>query len=54
MLESLFNKVGDLQAFNFIEKRPQHRGFLVNIAKLQNRTLISKNICERLFLVVLT
>ena len=32
MLESLFDKVAGVQAF--IKKRPQHRCFPVNVAKL--------------------
>ena len=43
MLQSLF------KAYNFIEKRLQHRCFPVNIAKLL-RTPILKNICEWLLL----
>ena len=34
MLETLFNKVAELKACNFIKKRLQHRYFPVNIAKL--------------------
>ena len=33
VLESLFNKIPDLQACNFIKKRLQHSCFPVNIAK---------------------
>ena len=33
VLESLYNKVSDLQACNFIKKRLQYRCFQVNIAK---------------------
>ena len=33
MLESLFNKIADLKACNFIKKGLQHRCFSVNIAK---------------------
>ena len=33
VLESLFSKVTDLMACNFIKKRPQHRCFPVNITK---------------------
>ena len=33
MLESLFNEVAGFYACNFIEKRLQHRYFLVNIEK---------------------
>ena len=43
MLESLFNKVGGLEAYNFIRKRLQHRYFPVNIATFF-RTDILKNI----------
>ena len=49
MLESLFNKVADLQPCNAIKKRLQHRCFPVNIAK-SLRTPILKIICERLLL----
>ena len=38
-----------LQACNFVEKRPQHRCFLVNIPKYL-RTSLLKNIYERLLL----
>ena len=53
MLESLYNKVADLQDFNCQTtfKRGkngfQHRCFLLNIVK-NLRTPILKNICERL------
>ena len=43
VLESLFNKIEDLQVCNFIKKRLQHRWFPVNIAKLLRKP-ISKNI----------
>ena len=36
MLESLFNKFIDLQAYNFTKKRLQHRRFPVNIANFKN------------------
>ena len=36
MLESLFNKVRGLQAYNFTKKRLKHRGFPVNIANFKN------------------
>ena len=49
MLESLFNKVAGLQAYNVIKKRLQHRCSPVNIMKIL-RTPILKNICERLLL----
>ena len=32
MLDSLFNKVSGLQAYNFIKKRPRHKCFPVIIA----------------------
>ena len=53
LLETLFNKVADLQAPNFIKKRPQHRCFPANIAKFL-RTVILKNIIERLLLIMLS
>ena len=34
VLESLFNKISGFQAWNFIEKRLQHRCFPVNVTKL--------------------
>ena len=40
-----------MKVCNFIKKRLQHRCFPVNIAKLL-KTLVSKNIYERLFLYV--
>ena len=43
VLESLFKKVAGLKFCSFIKKRPQHRCFPVNIAKLK-RPSISKNI----------
>ena len=36
--ESFFNKVADLQAYNFFEKRLQHRCFPVKFVKLFLRT----------------
>ena len=50
-LESLSNKVAALKASSFIKKRLQHRYFPVNIAEFL-RTPISKNICERLLLII--
>ena len=44
VMESLFNKVADLQAF-----RLQHRCFPVNIAKIL-KTPILKIICQRLLI----
>ena len=49
MLESVLNKVAGLQACNFIKKRLQHWYFPVKFAKF-SRTLILKNLCERLLL----
>ena len=49
ILESLSNKVAGLKAFNFIKKRPQHKCFLVYIAKFLS-TPILKNICNQLLL----
>ena len=51
MLESLFNKVAGLQAFNFIRKRLQHRLFPVNVTRFL-RTPILEIICERLLLQI--
>ena len=49
MLESLFNKVADLQTCNVIKKRLQYRCFPVHITK-SFRAAILKVICERLLL----
>ena len=46
-----FTNFTDLQAFNFIKKRLQHRCFPVKFAKFL-RTLILKYICKRLLLYV--
>ena len=46
MLQYLFNKAADLQAFHFIKKRPQNRCFHVKLAKFL-RTPILKNSFER-------
>ena len=51
MLESLFNKVADIEACNVIKKRLQHRCFSMNIAKFLG-TPILKNICERMLLKI--
>ena len=48
-LESLFNKVADLQSCNCIIKRLQHRCFPASIAIIL-RTTILKNTCQRLLL----
>ena len=49
VLETLFDKVTGLRAYNFIKKRHQHRCFPVNITTCL-RAPISKNICEWLLL----
>ena len=49
MLESLFRKVANLKASNFIGKRLKHRCFPVKLAVFL-RTPILKNIYERLLL----
>ena len=46
-MEYLFKKVAWSGGLKFIKKRPQHRCFPVNIAKILI-LLISKNICKRL------
>ena len=51
VLDSLFNKVVGVKACNFIKKRFQHRYFSMSIAGFL-RTLILKNICERLLLIL--
>ena len=51
MLEFLFIKFVGLQAYNFIKKRLQHRCFPVKFDKFL-RTPILKNICGRLFLLI--
>ena len=48
-MESLFDKVADHEACNFIKKRFQQMCFLVNTAKFL-KTAILKNTCERQFL----
>ena len=49
VLESLFNKVAGLKACNFIKNRLQRRCFPAKLAKFL-RTIVLKNICERLLL----
>ena len=49
MLKSLFHKVTGLKTYIFIKKRPQHKCFIVNIAK-SLRTPILKNIFQRMLL----
>ena len=46
-----FNKVAGLQVWHFTKKRLQHSFFPMNIEKFL-RTLILKNICERLLLSI--
>ena len=46
-LEPIFKKIADFQTCNFIQKRPKHRWFPVNIAKFLI-LFILKNICKRL------
>ena len=41
ILNSLFNKVADLQTWTFIKKRLQHRCFLVNIVKFLRASIRS-------------
>ena len=48
---TLFNKVTDLQACNFVKKRLEHRCFPVKFATFL-RTPILKIICEVLLLVI--
>ena len=47
VLESLFKKIADLRACNFMKKRPQPWRFPVNVSNFF-RLPISKNIFERL------
>ena len=46
MLESAFNKIAGVQAYNFIKRRLQHRCFAVKIPKFL-RTPILKNIWKK-------
>ena len=46
----LFNEIADLNPCNFIKQSLQQRCFLMKFAKFL-RTLILRNICERLFLL---
>ena len=48
----VFYKKAVFKAYNFIKQRLQHRCFSVNVAKIL-RTLILKNICQRLLLLKL-
>ena len=55
VLKSLFNKVSDLQSYNFIKKGLQHRRFLVNVIKFLNsdpekhlRKATSANDCQKI------
>ena len=49
VLESLFNKVAGLKAYNFLKNRLQHRCFPVKSLKFFRATIL-KNICKRLLL----
>ena len=53
VLESLFNKVAGLKAWNFIKKRPQDRCFPVNIAKFLRLYLFWKLSWNGSFLMIL-
>ena len=44
MLESLFNKVTGLKAYNFIKKRLQRRNFTVKFAKFSKTTCFTEHI----------
>ena len=46
VLESLFNKVPDLQACSFIKKRLEHRYFPVNLAKLLRTALLPASVIK--------
>ena len=56
MLESVFNKIAGIQAYNFIKGRFQHMCFPVEILKflrthiLKNIWKKKKNICQQLLL----
>ena len=50
-VESLFNKIGALKAWNFIKKRLQHKRLPVKVTFLIKLNL--KNICERLLLIMM-
>ena len=43
MLESLFNKVVGLKVCNFVEEKPQHKCFPVDILKLRPTTLLKRD-----------
>ena len=49
LLESLFNKVSVLRAYNFIKKRLQHKCFSVKIGKFLTAPIL-ENICKRLLM----
>ena len=49
MLDSLFNQAADLQVYNFIKKRFQHKCFSRNFAKFLKMSILKK-VCERLLL----
>ena len=44
VLESLFNKVADLEAYNFTKKRLQRRCFPVNIAKFSRTSHFTEHL----------
>ena len=52
VLESLFNKVAELKACNFIKITHQYRCFPVNIVKFFG-TPIWKNLCKQLLLRIM-
>ena len=49
VLESVFNKVADIKAYKFIEKKLQHRCFPLIFAKFLGIPIFKK-ICEQLLL----
>ena len=44
VLESVFNKVADLQAFKFVKKRLQHSSYLVKFAKILRALLFTEHL----------
>ena len=44
MLKSLFNKVADLKAYNFIKRKLQHRRFPVKFAKFLRTPFFTEHI----------
>ena len=51
VLESLFNYVSGLKAFNFIKNRLQHRRFSVNIGEFLRTTCLIEHLWWLLLLV---